>query len=114
VVLGDRCSCRGSGEGIGKERRRGLETVIGLRLELKGKGRIGGTGVRGITDPIVLVFRIGGISFLIKTRVKIVIKNCSQLKIPIVQFIQLGVVCSFCEDFSDGDKLGPKNICNLV
>jgi hypothetical protein len=54
----------GSGEGIGKECRRGLETVFGLGLELKGKGRIGGTGVRGITDPIVLVFGIGGISFL--------------------------------------------------
>jgi hypothetical protein len=80
VVLGDSCTNRGSGEGIGKERRRGLEAVIGLGLELKGKGWIGGTGVRGITDPIVLVF---GISFLIKTRVKIVIKNCSKLKYPI-------------------------------
>ncbi len=75
MVLGDRCTCRGSREGIGKECRRGLETVFGLGLELKGKGRIGGTGVRGITDPIVLVFGIRGISFLIKTRVKIVIKK---------------------------------------
>ena len=68
-------TCRGSGEGVGKERRRGLGTVIGLGSELKGKGRIGGTGVRGITDPIVLVFGMGGINFLIKTKVKMVIKK---------------------------------------
>ncbi len=71
MVLGDRC--RRSGEGVGKDRRRGSETVIGLGLELKGKGRIGGTG--GITDATVLVFGIGGINFLIKTKVKIVIKK---------------------------------------
>ena len=58
MVLGDRCICQGSGEGIGKERRGCLETVIDLGLELKGKGRNGGTGVRGITDPIVMVFGI--------------------------------------------------------
>jgi hypothetical protein len=75
VTIGDRGTCWGLGKGVGKERRRGLEAVIGLISELKGKGRIGGTGVRGITDPIVLVFGMGGINFLIKTIVKMVIKK---------------------------------------
>ena len=73
--MGKERTCLGSGDGVGKERRRGLVAVIGLILELKGKGRIGGTGVRGITDPIVLVFGMGGINFLIKTKVKMVIKK---------------------------------------
>ncbi len=73
--VGKERTCLGSGDGVGKERRRGLEAVIGLISELKGKGRIGGTGVRGITDPIVLVFGMGGINFLIKTKVKMVIKK---------------------------------------
>ena len=76
VVLGDRC--RGSGEGIGKERRRGLGT--GLEKELKGNGRSGATRVRGITGWIgglttVLGFGSGGMSFLIKTKDKIVVKK---------------------------------------
>jgi hypothetical protein len=62
VELGDIVTRRRSGEGVEKE--------------LKGKGRIGRTGVRGrFTDSLVPVFRGGHLSFKTKTRVKIVIKK---------------------------------------
>ncbi len=78
MVLGDKC--RGSGEGVEKERRRGLGTGIDLEMELNGKGRIGATRVRGITGStggftIVLGFGRGGMSFSIKSRVKIVVQK---------------------------------------
>jgi hypothetical protein len=61
VVLGDMVTRRRSGEGVEKE--------------LKGKGRIGGTEVRGITVSLILVFWTGHISFMAKISVKTVIKK---------------------------------------
>jgi hypothetical protein len=51
-----------------------------LEKELKGNGRFGATMVRGITGwtgglTIVLGFGSGGMSFLIKTKDKIVVKK---------------------------------------